>query len=121
VRLGNIGNGDDTTLSQMICDRAGMLPDCATDIAVEMEPIDTVTFDGLDDPIQCVDREQNLTPAVTFNPGAGGQAQELMLIRVCVAADPFLRLTGFVNSMPINADGDYVLVSRSIFVNEPSS
>lgn len=94
--------------------------ECLAGIAVEMQVIDTTNFSGLDDPVRCVNRELALTPAVAFNPGSGGAAQELMLIKTCVSANPFIRLTGFFNSMPINPDGDYVIASRGIFVNEPS-
>lgn len=115
VRLGRVSESD--SMADLICARTAMLPRCRQRIAVEMQPIDTTTFVGLDEPNQCVDRETEITPAVTFNPGAG--EQELMLIRVCVIADPFVRVTGYVSALPINADGDYVLVSNSVFVNEP--
>lgn len=117
VRLGNLSESD--SLAQEICSRTSLIADCGQNITVEMVPIDTTNFAGLTDPIQCVDRELGITPAVAFNPGAGGSAQELMLLRVCIAADPFIRLTGYLSSMPINADGEYVLVSRGVFVNEP--
>lgn len=119
VRLGRVSQQD--RLSELICQRTAMLPNCLTNISVEMEPISTDTFAGLDEPIKCIDRQSNITPAVVFNPGIGGQAQELMLIRVCVVADPFIRLTGFLGSMTRNEDDDYVLVGRSVFVNEPRS
>lgn len=117
VRLGRVNEAD--SMADLICERTALLPSCRQNIAVEMQPIDTETFAGLDAPNQCVDRETEITPAVTFNPGSGGQAQELMLIRVCVVADPFIRLTGFITALPVNGDGDYVLISNSVFVNEP--
>lgn len=117
VRLGNVSESD--SLAELICARTAMLPGCRQKIAVEMQPIDTTTFAGLNDPNQCVDRETEITPAVTFNPGTGGEAQELMLIRVCVIADPFVSVTGYISALPLNADGNYVLVSNSVFVNEP--
>lgn len=120
VRLGNVPSDGSVTMSELICNRTILFSDCAGNIAVEMLPVDTATFAGLDAPIRCVDRELDITPAVAFNPGAGGSAQELMLIRTCVAADPFIRLTGFLTGMPINAEGQYVIASRGIFVNEPS-
>lgn len=120
VRLGRVPSDGSVTMAQLICERTRFLTDCANSIAVEMLPIDTSNFDGLNDPIQCIDREQQIIPSVSFNPGAGGTAQELMTIRVCVAADPFIRLTGYLSSMPINEDGDYVVVSRGIFVKEPT-
>jgi len=119
VRLGRIPAGGSTTMAELICDRSALLPDCADAITVEMQPVDTTTFAGLDDPVQCVNREEDITPAVTFDPGMGGQAQELMVLRICVAADPFIRLTGMAAGMPVNANGEHVFVSRSVFVNEP--
>jgi hypothetical protein len=120
VRLGRVPSDGSVTMAQMICDRAILFSDCHDNIAVEMQPIDTTNFNGLNDPVRCVNRELDITPAVAFNPGAGGAAQELMLIRTCVSANPFIRLTGFFTAMPINPEGDYVIASRGIFVNEPS-
>ncbi|MBN2760072.1 MAG: pilus assembly protein [Rhodobacteraceae bacterium] len=119
VRLGRVPSDGSVTMAQLICDRTILFSDCPNNIAVEMQPIDTTNFAGLTDPIRCVDRELAITPAVAFNPGSGGSAQELMLIRTCVAADPLIRFTGFLTAMPINPEGQYVVASRGIFVNEP--
>jgi hypothetical protein len=116
VRLGRQNQSD--SIKELICARTSMLPNCLQNITVEMQPIDTVNFTGLDDPIRCINREEDLIPQVTFNTGVAG-GQELMLVKVCVVADPFIRITGFVSHLPINADGDYVLVATSIFVKEP--
>ncbi len=117
VRLGTVNEAE--SLSKMICARTAMLPNCENAITVEMQPIDTSTFSGLDAPTLCINHEEELTPAIAFNPGAGGQAQELMLIRVCVVTKPFIRLTGFLTALPVNDEGDYVLTARNVFVNEP--
>ena len=117
VRLGNVSASD--SMAAQICSRTAMISDCRNSITVEMQPIDTTTFAGLNDPLRCVDREQNITPAVTFNPGAGAAAQELMLVRVCVATDPFIRLTGWALGMPVNENGEQILISTGVFVNEP--
>lgn len=120
VRLGRVPSDGSVTMAELICARTQFLPNCEQSIAVEMLPVNTSDFAGLDAPIQCVDRELGINPAVTFNPGAGGGAQELMVIRVCVAADPFIRTTAYLSAMPLNQDGEYVIVSRGIFVNEPN-
>lgn len=119
VRLGSpdIGSVDD--LKSKICNNTLAVRDCRNNITIEMTPIDTATFTGLDSPTRCINREEDLTPMDSFTPGAGGTSQELMLLRACIAADPFIRITGYLSSMPINQDGQYVLVSRGIFVNEP--
>lgn len=117
VRLGRVS--EQSSLASLICQRSSMLPNCLKNITVEMQPISTVDFAGLNDPVQCVNREKEITPAVVFNPGAGGQAQELMLIRVCVVVDPFIKMTRGLAGISLNESGDLVLIGRSVFVNEP--
>lgn len=116
VRLGNLTGGF-TAYRDLICDNTFLLPNCAETIAIEMRPINTATWAGLNEGARCVNRADNITPLLDFNPGAG--AQELMLVRVCVAADPFIRLTGIVLGMEELPTGGYALVSRSAWVNEP--
>jgi hypothetical protein len=117
VRLGRVSEND--RMSTLICERAAMLPNCRSKIAVEMRPIDTSNFTGLHSPSTCIHSEDEITPALAFNPGAGGLAQELMLLRVCVTVEPFIRWTGVAMALPVNPTGNYVLRVSSVFVNEP--
>ncbi|MGP9789936.1 TadE/TadG family type IV pilus assembly protein [Roseinatronobacter sp. NSM] len=119
VRLGKIGTNGSERMSDLICSNAVLLPDCNNNITVEMMPVNTSDFTGLDGPFPCIDDQQQITAAVTFDPGAGGAEQELMLLRICVIAEPFLRVTGLFSGLDINPDGKLVLTSRSVFVNEP--
>jgi len=116
VRLGRITSSDADAMRELICRNTTMLPNCTGRMTIEMRPIDTTTFDGLNDPFTCVNLQQPVLPVLAFNPGSG--AQNLMLIRVCAAADPFLRLTGLIGGLPINPQGDYQLVARTVFVTE---
>lgn len=119
VRLGAVpANGFDA-FRQMICDGTILIPNCTANIAIEMRPIDTATWAGLNTPAQCVNRAEDIAPVLQFNPGSG--RQELMLIRVCVTADPFISLTGMVLGMgQDDASGAYHLVSHAAFANEPT-
>lgn len=119
VRLGKIGTNGSDRMSDLICSNAMLLPNCNSNITVEMMPVNTSDFTGLDGPFPCIDDQQEITASVTFNPGAGGAEQELMLLRICVIAEPFLRVTGLFSGLDINPDGKLVLTSRSVFVNEP--
>tara|TARA_R110002124_G_scaffold106467_21_gene258438 strand:- start:47892 stop:48428 length:537 start_codon:yes stop_codon:yes gene_type:complete len=118
VRLGAVPANGFAAFRQMICDGTILIPNCTSNIAIEMRPIDTATFAGLNTPAQCVNREQDIQPVLAFNPGGGNQ--ELMLIRVCIAADPFLALTGMVLGMQADATGAYNIVSKAAFANEPT-
>lgn len=118
VRLGQMTGGFEGFRNR-ICERTILIGNCQGTIAIEMRPIDTSTWAGLNAPAQCVNRADNIAPQLEFNPGNLG-AQQLMLIRVCVAADPFITLTGIVLGMPEMETGGYALVARSAWVNEPS-
>ncbi|MCB1398355.1 MAG: pilus assembly protein [Rhodobacteraceae bacterium] len=119
VRLGAISASGFDDFRQMICDGTILLSDCTQSISIEMRPIDTTTWAGLNSPAQCINRAEDIEPVLAFNPGSGGQ--ELMLIRVCVVADPFIGLTGLVLGMPQDdASGAYHIVSHAAFANEPT-
>jgi hypothetical protein len=130
IRLGNPDFESSDDIKNAICTgiedvSSGMRPvmqedECLAGITVELRIINDESFAGLDEPVGCVDREENISPAVAFTPRSAAAPQELMLIRTCVVSDPFIRLTGVLTAMPINANGDYVAVSRGVFVNEPS-
>ncbi|MCB1406362.1 MAG: pilus assembly protein [Rhodobacteraceae bacterium] len=117
VRLGNVAASGFAAFRQAICDGTILIPNCTQSIAIEMRPVDTVSWSGLDSPAQCVNRAESIEPVLQFNPGSGGQ--ELMLIRVCVVADPFIELTGLVMGMTLDASGGYHIVSHAAFANEP--
>lgn len=116
VRLGRIsGNGLDTFRAQ-VCAGTILTPNCVANTAIEMRPVDPVTWAGLDAPVQCVNRAEDIAPVLTFNPGA---RQDLMLIRVCTVVRPFIGLSGLILGLPRGPSGEHTLVSRGAFTNEP--
>jgi hypothetical protein len=117
VRLGNIPSNGIDSLRSMICQRTVLISDCVANMTIELRPIDTDTWAGLDTPVQCINRSANIAPTLTFNPSAGNQ--DLMLVRVCASIDPFLSITGMVLGMGNETGGDLRLVSVSAFTNEP--
>lgn len=118
VRLGAIRNNGFATFRTLICQNTFLLDQCEDNIAIELRPIDTTTWAGLDTPAQCVNRAADIDPVLAFSPSAG--SQELMLIRVCVVTDPFIDMTGMVLGMPRDASGGFFLVSHAAFANEPA-
>ena len=118
VRLGNVNATQYNAFREMVCDNTFLIADCENATAIELRPVDTVTWTGLNQQAQCVDRAADIAPVTAFIPG--GVAQELMLIRVCAVVDPFLSITGMVLGMPDDGSGGYFLVSRAAFANEPA-
>ena len=98
VRLGNVSASGMDAFRTMICNGTILIPNCTTSIAIEMRPIDTASWTGLDTPAQCINREENLAPTLQFNPGSSNQ--ELMLIRVCIVADPFITCLLYTSPSP---------------------
>lgn len=116
LRLGSWVNPDHDGLRERICARTGILRDCRTDLLLELQPVDATNWILPQDPVACVDREEEIEPVTQFTPGAGNQ---LMLVRVCYIADPLFPTTRFGLQLPLDASGGFQLRSASAFVNEP--
>lgn len=117
VRLGQVGANDLDAFRQEICKRTILTPSCLETITIEMQPVQPAAFAALNPSAQCVNRAEEFSPVVTFNPGA--QAQELMMIRVCTVSNPFIVANGFIFGGPRGPNDDFMSVSMSVFVNEP--
>lgn len=100
----------------MICDHALILADCEDNIQIEMVPIDATTFTMPGRNSQCIDRESEVEPVVSFN--AGGQ-NDIMFIRACVVVDPMFPNIGLGLVFTKDPSGGVRLISSSAFANEP--
>ena len=95
---------------------------CKRDLHVELVPVEEDgTWTPLEDLPACADREEEIDPMI--DPRSEhyqtGLAQSLMMVRVCVAADPLLPNFGLGAMLPKDAAGRYSLVAVSAFVREP--
>lgn len=118
VRLGAVPASGFDAFRAQICANTFLINDCEDSIAVELRPIDTTTWAGLESPAQCVNRAEDIAPTLEFTPSPG--TQNLMLVRVCVAADPFITMTGLIMGLGQDASGDYLIVAKGAFANEPA-
>lgn len=100
----------------MICDHALILGDCEDNIQIEMVQIDTSTFAMPGRTSQCIDRESEIEPTLSFN--VGGQ-NDIMFIRACVVVDPMFPNIGLGLVFTKDPSGGVRLVSSSAFANEP--
>lgn len=127
LRLGTLGSITHNQLKTEICSRAAVLgstTDCVKGMRIELQPIDTATFTMPTTPTTCVDRRQNIDPAIepSNTQYALGDGNQIMLMRVCLQADPMFATTVFGARMNrTSADGGYSLIATSTFVNEPRS
>ncbi len=120
VRVGRMPEPTPETLRTLICQEAGIIPDCETQLQLEMITLDLRAWAGVPGGIQCIDRSADERPVTTFVPG---QNNQLVFLRACARFDPILPLTGigyaFSSSDNDAAGGSYALIATSSYVVEP--
>ena len=116
LRLGTLSPMTSAELRARICADALVLKNCETSMTIELVPISTTSWSFPPPQVTCVNRDSEIDPVVTFNPG---NQNEIMLVRACVIADPFFNTTPLVMDLPLDASGGYAIASVSTFVNEP--
>lgn len=116
LRLGAMSAPSHDGLRRAICDRAAVIRDCEAAMLLELRPIDTDNWAGLDSPIRCIDRSEEIAPVTQFRTGG---AQALMLVRACVIVDPVVPVSALALALPRDGAGGYRLLAASVFVNEP--
>jgi hypothetical protein len=125
IRLGNYDDLTHSELKTLIC-QGGMLAEsvqtCVNSMQIWMQPINTANFSMVAPPHYCVDRSQPINPLLepTGTEFAYGSDNEIMLMRICLKEDPMVP-TSIIGAAMIEAepDGDYALVTTTLFVNEP--
>lgn len=127
LRLGTLGSISHNQLKAEICSRAAVLgsaQECVRNLKIELQPINTANFVMPTTPTTCVDRRQNIDPAIEPSPAeyALGDGNQIMLMRVCFQTNPIFASTIWgVRMNRTSADGNRSIVSTSTFVNEPRS
>ena len=93
LRLGIWNDPTHDEFKRVVCNRAGVLPDCMNVMVVELRPVSTITWEPLAAGPVCVDRAEPMLPE-DFPEFEDGEGDEMMLIRACVKFDPLFPTTG---------------------------
>lgn len=104
-------------MKDMICEFGVGLPGCSDSLRLEMRPVDPRSWSGLDAQVDCVDRSEPIQPVRSFNPGS---SNELMILRACIRFKPLFPTSGMGKAMEKDGSGEYSIVARSAFVQEPT-
>lgn len=116
LRLGRLEPSTMAELRRRICAQTILVDDCQNDLMLELRPINTTTWAGLNDPETCIDREEDIAPSLEFTTG---DENDLMIVRACVIVDPIIDISGFAMALPREPGGGFRLAYSSVFVNEP--
>lgn len=123
VRDIRLSTGNPPTFEQFktrICGRMMIDASCERTIQVELRPVDTTTWQGVDDEATCRDITQNINPRDETTFTVGG-SNELMMVQVCGVFQPIIPLSVMGMRLQSGPGGTYAVVIKSGFVNEPSS
>ncbi|MBR9762178.1 MAG: pilus assembly protein [Rhodobacteraceae bacterium] len=116
LQIGLTPNIDHDSIKEVICDNAGLLPDCDNALKLEMMPIDLRHYTSMPNDLDCVDRSEEVNPVRRFT---NGQANELMLLRACLKFEPIFPNVGLGRNFGKDGNGDAIMFAVSAFVNEP--
>jgi Flp pilus assembly protein TadG len=106
-------------LKQRICEEAKILNDCNTNLVVELQVVNDVTYAMPDSAQPCYNRATSTTPQnVAF--ATSNRAAQIMTLRACFAADPIMPTSGLGSQIVAELDGQSIrLVAATAFRVEP--
>jgi len=117
LRLGNFQPESHQELKEEFCSNGIVFAGCEDAIVIELTPFEfTDETLGAAEETVCRDREQDLDPAVQFDPGV---QNEMVMIRACLLFEPFFPAGRMAAQLKRPGTDEYALVTISAFVNEP--
>jgi len=125
VRLNTGAAIDETDFKTMVCNTAGLIPNCMSQLRIEMIPVDLRVANGMSS--NTVPRDASCVDAGTLDPSqrayqfTSGIPNQMMVVRACGLFAPMLPETalGWFLSRMDEGDRYYRLVSTTAFVMEP--
>lgn len=126
IRLGNLDSLTHRELKTLICETSALVANintCVDSMSIWMQPINTATFAMVAPPRYCVDRAEPIDPLVSPPPEEFrfGSDNEIMLMRICLKEEPMFPTTIVGAGLVAGGEGDgnYALMTTTVFVNEP--
>ena len=116
LRIGTLPNPSQASVRSTICGKALVLVRCEESLALELITINSDADYPADD-TPCIDRSAEIAPVLKFDPG--GQSQTVF-VRVCFVVNPITPMMGAGLRLPTDARGEYRLIAKSGFINEPA-
>jgi hypothetical protein len=103
-------------IKELVCERAPVIPDCETNLRLEMIRIDPQNWVAPDSTFDCTDRSEEVQPVRNF---VNGMDNELMLLRACAKFEPIFPGAGLGKQLDKDGAGMAALDATSAFVQQP--
>lgn len=103
-------------LKEKLCNETNVVPDCLTNLALEMYLVDPRAWTDIPAKATCTNRAEEVDPVVSFS---NGMDNELMILRACAKFNPMFTAIGLSSLLQRDAAGDSAIVAKSAFVQEP--
>lgn len=116
IRLGTGTAPQHNDIKNLICDRAAMVPDCRSNLRLEMISVDPENFSPPPTTPDCTDASQQVNPVRQFK---NGMDNELMILRACAKFKPYFPLSGVGRELDKDNAGYAAVTVTSAFVQEP--
>lgn len=116
IRLGTGSAPQHDAIKTAICDRAAILPNCESNLRLEMLQRDPRSWTGLPATADCTDASLPVAPVRGFE---NGQNNELMVLRACAKVSPIFPITWMAEAVQTDGAGDFALMAATSFVQEP--
>lgn len=115
VRLNSFNPPEYDELKRMICEGAGLIPNCDNALKLEMYREDPRGTLFLKPEPDCIDRSLPVQPASIYETGG---PNEIMIVTACVKYMPFFP-TARLGETIVDEFGEYGLVATNMYVTEP--
>ncbi|WP_322866546.1 TadE family protein [Aquicoccus sp. G2-2] len=116
VRLGTGTNPTQDNIKDSICHYAGVLPDCAANLRLEMVLVDPRNYTSPPANADCVDHSEDPKPVRNFIHGGSNQ---MMMLRACYVFSPIFPTAGLGQQLNKDGAGNAAMTATSAFVQEP--
>ena len=100
-----------------ICERAPVIPDCQSNLKIEMIRMDLRAWTPPPADFDCINHEENVQPVRSFQ---NGMQNEMILLRICAMYKPIFPMSALGRDLRAgNASGYAAMTTATAFVQEP--
>lgn len=117
VRLGQMDPVNHVNMKTAVCDAAVIIPNCMSELRLEMRPLDPRNWNNIPVVPDCVNIADPSAPVRQF---VAGQPNQLMIVRACAVFNPIAPTAGFGVKLGGEDSDRYALFSSAAYVVEPN-